>query len=114
MHQQSFNKNFVASVVRFYQPQTIDSFLMPSLLGHFTITLVPSGNTLQAVNIRSKKPPIQFVQGKTILNVDVTITNTGTTVLEVLEKSPWLMVHRNDGISLQGKAGVLYSNTDDQ
>lgn len=28
-----------------YQPHTIDSFLMPSRLSHFTITLVPFGNT---------------------------------------------------------------------
>lgn len=90
-----------------YQPQTTDSFFLPSRLNHFTVTLVPAGNTLQGVNIRTKKTPIQYVQGKTILNVDAAVTNTGTTVLEVLEKSPGVMVDRNGGISLQGKAGVL-------
>lgn len=90
-----------------YQPQTTDSVLLPSRLSSFTVTLVPAGNTLQGVNIRTKKAPIQYVQGKTILNVDASVTNTGTTVLEVLEKSPGVMVDRNGGISLQGKAGVL-------
>ena len=63
--------------------------------------------TLQAITITAKKPLIQHKEGKTIINVDAAVTNTGTTVLEVLEKSPGVMVDKNGGISLQGKAGVL-------
>lgn len=50
---------------------------------------------------------IQHKEGKTIVNVEAAVTNTGTTVLEVLEKSPGVMVDKNGGISMQGKAGVL-------
>ena len=90
-----------------YLSHTVDSLLLPSRLSVITVKLAPASNMLQGVNIRSKKPYIQHLEGKTILNVDAAITNTGTTVLEVLEKSPGVTVDRNGGISLQGKANVL-------
>jgi iron complex outermembrane receptor protein len=39
--------------------------------------------------------------------VEASVTNVGSTVLEVLEKSPGVTVDRNGGIAMQGKAGVL-------
>lgn len=62
---------------------------------------------LREVNVVSKTPPIEHREGKTVLNVDASATNTGATVLEVLEKSPGVSVDRNGGISMKGKAGVL-------
>jgi iron complex outermembrane receptor protein len=75
--------------------------------GKITLILQPSAKTLANVSVSSRKPFIQQSQGKTIVNVDASVTNAGTTILEVLEKSPGVMVDRNGGISLQGKAGVL-------
>lgn len=72
-----------------------------------TITLQKAAATLQEVSVTSKKPMLQHKEGKTIVNVDAAVTNTGTTVLEVLEKSPGVMVDKNGGISMQGKVGVL-------
>ncbi|MBK8521746.1 MAG: outer membrane beta-barrel family protein [Ferruginibacter sp.] len=71
------------------------------------ISLQATDKTLEAVTVSSKKPLIQHKEGKTIINVEAAVTNTGTTVLEVLEKSPGVMVDKNGGLSLQGKAGVL-------
>ncbi|MES2651311.1 MAG: outer membrane beta-barrel protein [Bacteroidota bacterium] len=62
---------------------------------------------LNEVSITGKKQLIERKQGKTIINVDAAVTNAGTTVLEVLEKSPGVMVDKNGNISLQGKASVL-------
>ncbi len=90
-----------------YESQTTDPFIFTSSTTITTIRLQPASATLQAISITSKKPFIQHTQGKTILNVDAAITNVGTTVLEVLEKSPGVTVDRNGGISLQGKNGVL-------
>lgn len=72
-----------------------------------SISLQVNDKTLQAVTVSSKKPLVQYKEGKTIINVESAVTNTGTTVLEVLEKSPGVMVDKNGGLSLQGKAGVL-------
>lgn len=72
-----------------------------------TLNLSPSAKNLQEVTISAKKPFVQRTQGKTVVNVDAAVTNAGTSVLEVLEKSPGVMVDRNGGISLQGKTSVL-------
>lgn len=71
------------------------------------VTLVAGAGTLQGIVITGKKPFVQHARGKVLINPEASVTNTGTTVLEVLEKSPGVLVDKNGGISLQGKAGVL-------
>lgn len=66
-----------------------------------------STKSLKEVTVTGKKQLVERKQGKTIINIDAAVTNAGTTVLEVLEKSPGVMVDKNGGISLQGKASVL-------
>jgi iron complex outermembrane recepter protein len=90
-----------------YKQQNTAVYHFPSGIDTATITLQPASATLQEVSITSHKPFIEQKQGKIILNVEASVTNVGTTVLEVLEKSPGVTVDRNGGISLQGKAGVL-------
>ena len=79
-----------------------------------SISLQPDNQTLEGITVTSRKALIQRIQGKTIVNVDAAVTNAGTTVLEVLEKSPGVMVDRNGGISLMGKTGVLVLIDDKQ
>lgn len=79
-----------------------------------TVSLLPSAKSLGNVSVSSRKPFIQMAQGKVLVNVDASLTNAGTNVLEVLEKSPGVLVDKNGGISLQGKAGVLVLIDDKQ
>ncbi len=62
---------------------------------------------LAEVTVRGKKPFIQLFPDKTVINVESAVTNTGASLLEVLEKSPGVTVDRNGNISLKGKQGVL-------
>lgn len=62
---------------------------------------------LSEVTVRGKKPMVQILPDKTIINVDAAVSNTGATVLEVLEKSPGITFDRNGNISLKGRQGVL-------
>ena len=62
--------------------------------------------TLKGVTIAYKKPFIERKIDRTIVNVDASITNAGTTALEVLEKSPGISVDKDGNISLKGKSGV--------
>jgi iron complex outermembrane recepter protein len=64
-------------------------------------------SVLQEVTVSSKKPPVQLFPDKTVVNVDAAVTNTGATLLEVLEKSPGITIDRNGNISLKGKQAVL-------
>ncbi len=42
-----------------------------------------------------------------IVNVDASVTNVGSTALEVLEKSPGVSVDNDGNISLKGKSQVM-------
>ena len=74
-----------------------------------TIQLVINTKTLNAANVSAsiKKPFIERKIDRTIINVDAGITNAGTTVLDVLEKSPGVTVDKDGNISLKGKQSVL-------
>ena len=62
--------------------------------------------TLNEVKVEAKKPFIERKIDRTVINVDQSITNAGTTALEVLEKSPGVTVDKDGNVSLKGKAGV--------
>ena len=63
--------------------------------------------TLKGVTVELKKPFIERKIDRTIINVDASITNAGTTALEVLEKSPGVSVDKDGNVSLKGKSGVM-------
>jgi hypothetical protein len=71
------------------------------------INLKPYSKTLQDVKVTAARPFIQQLRGKLVVNVDAAVTNSGTTVLELLEKSPGVLIDKNGTISLQAKPGVL-------
>lgn len=89
-----------------YQRKITGVYSFPSA-NNTTVILQPAGITMKEVSVMSRRPLIENKQGKIILNVDAAVTNTGSTVLEVLEKSPGVTVDKNGSIALQGKTGVL-------
>ncbi len=54
----------------------------------------------------AKKPLIEQKIDRTIVNVEASVTNVGSSALEVLEKSPGVTVDKDGNISLKGKSGV--------
>ena len=71
------------------------------------LQLVPEEKALKEVSVTFKKPLIERKLDRTIVNVDASITSTGGTALEVLEKTPGISVDKDGNISLKGKAGVI-------
>ncbi len=71
------------------------------------ITLSPLPLALEDILITTSKQALQRLADRTVINVDAAITNTGTTLLEVLEKSPGITVDRAGTITLKGRPGVL-------
>ena len=62
---------------------------------------------LEDVNVVAKKPLYEMKIDRMVVNVENSITSSGSTALEVLEKSPGINVDRqNNAISMSGKAGV--------
>jgi iron complex outermembrane recepter protein len=64
-----------------------------------------SGN-LNNVTITAIKPMVEVKADKTILNVEGTINAVGSDALELLRKSPGVLLDKDDNISLAGKNGV--------
>ena len=68
------------------------------------INISPSENLLQAVNVTAKKPFIEQQLDKTVVNVENSIVASGNTLLEILEKSPGVVIDRqNNAIKLRNK-----------
>ncbi len=57
--------------------------------------------------VTARKPFIEQKIDKMVVNVDAAVTNAGSTVLEVLEKSPGVTVDRDGQIALKGKQQVM-------
>jgi iron complex outermembrane receptor protein len=71
------------------------------------IAFVQSKTTnLQAVTVTAKKPFIQKLSDRIVVNVDNSIISTGSSAMDVLERSPGVNIDQNDAISLRGKSGV--------
>ncbi|MBL0271641.1 MAG: TonB-dependent receptor [Chitinophagaceae bacterium] len=70
------------------------------------LTISKSTGNLQEVTVTSKKPMIEVNADKTILNVEGTINAVGYDALELLRRSPGVMVDKDDNVSLAGKNGV--------
>lgn len=62
---------------------------------------------LNEVVVVAKKPFVERKADKLIVNVESSSLSTGSTALEVLQRSPGISLDQNDNISLQGKSGVL-------
>lgn len=61
---------------------------------------------LNEVTVTAHKPLIEIKSDKIILNVEGNISAAGTDALELLRKSPGVMVDKDDKISMNGKSGV--------
>jgi iron complex outermembrane receptor protein len=72
-----------------------------------TIILKSKNNLLKDVSVVSKKPAIQFLPDKTVINPEASISNAGATVMDVLEKSPGITVNKDGSIIMKGKPSVM-------
>ena len=71
------------------------------------LVLELQAKNLNTVTVTSKKPLIEQKIDMMVVNVDASVTNVGSTALEVLEKSPGVLVDKDGNISLKGKPSVM-------
>ncbi|WP_207493239.1 outer membrane beta-barrel protein [Aridibaculum aurantiacum] len=62
---------------------------------------------LGGVTVTAKKPFIQKLTDRLIVNVESSIISAGSSALDVLERSPGVSIDQNDAVSLRGRQGVL-------
>jgi iron complex outermembrane receptor protein len=70
------------------------------------IILTKTSGNLKEVVVVSRKPVIEVKADKTILNVEGSVNAVGQDALELLRKSPGVMVDKDENLSLSGKNGV--------
>jgi hypothetical protein len=68
--------------------------------------LAVAAKNLQGVTVTAKRPMIEVKADKTVFNVEGSINASGSNALELLQKSPGVMVDNNENISMKGKTGV--------
>ena len=90
-----------------YQSETISlnasnpkANLAPIILTSKSVT------DLNEVVIKKKKPFVENKIDRTVVNVDAFITAAGGDAMDVLEKSPGIIVDQNGTITFKGKSGV--------
>ncbi len=94
----SHQKKFVNDLTISDAQQTID-------LG--SIQFEKKANQLGEVTVKVDKPFIEKQTDKTVVNIENSIIQTGSSVMEVLEKLPGVMVDQDGNVRLRGKQGVL-------
>lgn len=93
-----------------FEPLYHDSFTVKGNADVEAGTLVLTKETLElnAVTVIAKKPLFEQKVDRMLINVKSSITAAGGTALEVLEKSPGVVVNRqSNSIALNGKNGVV-------
>ena len=70
------------------------------------LKLSKQSGSLGNVTVVASKPIVEVKADKTILNVEGTINAVGSNALELLRKSPGVMLDKDENISLAGKNGV--------
>ena len=71
------------------------------------IILNASTQTLSVVEVTAKVPLIERKLDRIIINVENSISSAGSHVLNLLERSPGVVVNEESGIRLRGKQGVI-------
>ncbi|MEP7319383.1 MAG: outer membrane beta-barrel protein [Panacibacter sp.] len=71
------------------------------------ILLQPGTSQLNNVTVTARKPFIQKLSDRIVVNVESSIISAGSSAMDVLERSPGVNLDQNDNISLRGKSGVI-------
>jgi len=70
------------------------------------IALQVAAKDLGSVTVRATKPLVEMKADKMVINVENSINATGSNAMELLQKSPGVVVDKDDNISVKGKTGV--------
>lgn len=71
------------------------------------LTLEQSATQLGGVTVTSRKPFIQKLSDRLVVNVESSIISAGSSAMDVLERSPGVTVDQNDVFGLRGRQGVI-------
>ena len=71
------------------------------------ISLQPGTTEIKEVVVTARKPFIQRLNDRLVVNVESSVISAGSSAMDVLERSPGVSVDPNDVIGLRGRQGVI-------
>jgi len=91
-----------------YRPYKSEIILLKDTLTLPAIILQRTEAALKEVTISGQKPFVEHKIDRTVINVDALISNAGSTVFDVLEKSPGVSIDKDGVVGLKGKAVTIF------
>ncbi|GAB3573179.1 outer membrane beta-barrel family protein [Spirosoma luteolum] len=70
------------------------------------LVLPEASRALGSVTVRARRPLVETLPDKLVLNVVGSSTSAGSTALELLQRAPGVLIDPNDNLTVQGKNGV--------
>lgn len=71
------------------------------------VMLTARANEMAGVTVTARKPFIQKLSDRIVVNVENSIVGAGSSAMDVLERSPGVNIDQNDVISLRGRTGLI-------
>jgi hypothetical protein len=79
-----------------------------SVYDHGATRMTPSATQLETIEVKANRPLFEQQIDRMVVNVEHSITSAGGTALEILEKSPGVLINRqSNAITMAGKEGVV-------
>lgn len=75
-------------------------------LGNFKLN--QGAHTLDELSVVAQRPFIERQSDRLIVNVEGSMLSSGASAMDVLERSPGVIVGSNDAISIRGRSGVIF------
>lgn len=102
-----FGKYFISTTYVGFAPYQSEILVLDqSNLNLSTIQLAEASNELAEITVTAQRPMFEMKSDKMVFNVDGTINASGDNALELLRKSPGVVLNNDDAITLLGKSGV--------
>ena len=100
---------FIVSLVG-YEPYHSQSF---TVIEGQPVNLPPvhlqsGGIDLAEISVVAQKPFVERRSDRLIVNVEGSILSSGASAMEVLERSPGVIVSAGDAISIRGRSGIIF------
>lgn len=96
---------FMVSSVGFQKYRSVNFEVIDRAID-FSSIIMNAENQLAEVKVKAQKPLVEVLADKTVFNVQGSLSATGTTGLELLRKSPGVVLDNNENVVLEGKTGV--------
>ncbi|WP_212003447.1 TonB-dependent receptor domain-containing protein [Chitinophaga sp. HK235] len=102
-----FGQYFIQASQMGYTTHYVPSFTVDA--GHTSltlpaVTLQTLSQNLQAVNVTAVKPFIEKSAGKTVLNVENSVTAVGNSALDILKRAPGVQIDNSENVKMKGQS----------